>query len=139
MQWRTTPEAVAAWVAGYEAAWRAPGTEALADLFIEDATYQPAPFREPWRGLGQIAEMWEAERAGPDEDFTMTSEVVAASDARAVVRLEVQYDPPRGALYRDLWILHFAADGRCAAFEEWPFWPPGTEGSVAGGDQTDTM
>ncbi len=81
-----------------------PGTEALAGLFIEDATYQPAPFSDPWRGLGQIAEMWEAERDGPDEAFTMTSEVVAASDARAVVRVEVQYDPPHGQLYRDLWV-----------------------------------
>ena len=69
----------------------------------------------------------------------MTSEVVAASDARAVVRVEVQYDPPVGRLYRDLWVLHFAADGRCAAFEEWPFWPPGSEGRVAGAGQTGTM
>jgi hypothetical protein len=138
VQSRTTPEAVAAWVAAYEAAWRAPRTEALAELFIEDATYQPSPFSDPLRGLGQIAEMWVAERDGPDDAFTMTSEVVAASDSRAVVRVEVEYGPPRRQLYRDLWVLHFAADGRCAAFEEWPFWPPGTEGSVAG-PKTDTV
>jgi ketosteroid isomerase-like protein len=132
VQWRTTPEAVEAWVAGYEAAWRSEGTDGLAGLFIEDATYQPAPFSEPRRGLARIAEMWEAERDGPDEAFTMAYEVVAASDSRAVVRLEVQYDPPHGQLYRDLWVLHFAADGRCAAFEEWPFWPPGTPGQAAG-------
>jgi ketosteroid isomerase-like protein len=138
VQWRTTPDAVAAWVAGYEAAWRSPGTHALADLFIEDATYQPAPFSDPWRGLGEIAAMWEAERDGPDEPFTLTWELVAASGARAVVRVEVHYDPPRGQLYRDLWVLHFAADGRCAAFEEWPFWPPGTPGGPAAGRQSDS-
>jgi hypothetical protein len=27
------------WLAGYEAAWRAPGTEALASLFAADASY----------------------------------------------------------------------------------------------------
>lgn len=132
MQWRTTPEAVEAWVAAYEAAWRSPGTDALAGLFIEDATYQPSPFSEPWRGLARIGEMWEAERDGPDEAFTMRAELVATSHERAVVRVEVQYDPPQGRLYRDLWVLHFAADGRCAAFEEWPFWPPGSGGHAAG-------
>ncbi|MGI8306275.1 hypothetical protein [Saccharopolyspora hattusasensis] len=25
--------------------------------------------------------------------------------------------------YRDLWIVRFAPDGKCLAFEEWPFWP----------------
>jgi hypothetical protein len=119
-------------VAGYERAWRRAGTDGLAELFIEDATYQPAPFRDPWRGLGEIARMWDAERDGPDEHFTLDAEPVAASDGRAVVRVEVRYDPPSGQLYRDLWVIHFAADGRCAAFEEWPFWPPTTPGSIAG-------
>ena len=127
-----TPDQAMAWVAAYERAWRSAGTAALAELFIEDATYQAAPFRDPWRGLGEIARMWEDERRGPDEPFTMAADLVAASHGRAVVRVEVQYDPPAGQLYRDLWIVHFAADGRCAAFEEWPFWPPATPGTVAG-------
>ena len=126
-----------AWVAAYEAAWRSPGTATLADLFIEDATYQPAPFRDPWRGIGEISRMWEAERDGADEQFTLVAELVAASDGRAVVRAEVRYGPSPdhpdgGQLYRDLWVVHFAADGRCASFEEWPFWPPSTDGAVAG-------
>jgi hypothetical protein len=25
--------------------------------------------------------------------------------------------------YRDLWIMRFDDDGRCCAYEEWPFWP----------------
>jgi hypothetical protein len=119
------------WVAGYERAWRTAGTDGLGELFASEATYQPAPFAEPIRGLGPIAAMWEAERAGPDEPFTMTSEVVAVEGDTAVIRVEVQYGPPRHTLYRDLWIVRFDAHGRCAAFEEWPFWPPGTAGSIA--------
>jgi hypothetical protein len=121
------------WVARYEAAWRAPGTDLLAGLFTRDATYRTAPFAEPFRGLPAIAELWEAERAGPDEPFTMTAEPVAASDGRAVVRVEVRYGAPNHTHYRDLWVLHLGDDGRCHAFEEWPFWPPGTPGGIAGG------
>ena len=52
---------VSHWLAGYETAWRTPGTEDLGRLFTEE--------------------------------------------------------------YRDLWVIRFAGDGRCAWFEEWPYWP----------------
>jgi ketosteroid isomerase-like protein len=115
--------AVAEWVAGYEDAWRSPGTGQLAGLFTEDATYSQEPYAETVTGLAAIARMWEAERDGPAEVFRMTSEIVAVDDDVAVVRVEVRYGKPPGEEWRDLWIIRFAADGRCAAFEEWPFSP----------------
>jgi ketosteroid isomerase-like protein len=121
------------WVARYEAAWRAWGTDLLAGLFTADATYRPAPFADPVRGLAAIRKMWEAEREGPDEVFIMLAEPVAASDGRAVVRVDVRYGEPVHEHYRDLWVLHLTDDGRCHAFEEWPFWPADQPGRVAGG------
>ncbi|MFF5991239.1 YybH family protein [Prauserella flavalba] len=112
-----------AWVAAYERAWRTPGTEVLGELFTADATYRQTPYREPVRGLPAIARMWEAERAGPDEVFRMTGEPVALDGDTAVVRVEVSYGEPVRQEYRDLWVIRFAGDGRCRAFEEWPFWP----------------
>ena len=39
----------------------------------------------------------------------------------------VEYaDPPQP--WRDLWVLEFAEDGRCSAFEEWPFAPKQDDG-----------
>jgi ketosteroid isomerase-like protein len=114
---------VVAWVEGYERAWRTAGTAGLAALFTPDATYAMTPFDEPRRGLAAIEVLWDEERTGPDEPFTLRSEVVAVSGDRAVVRLEVRYGRPSDQLFRDLWVLRFAADGRCAEFEEWPFWP----------------
>jgi ketosteroid isomerase-like protein len=118
-----TRQAVAEWVAGYERAWRTAGTGGLGELFTEDATYRQDPFQEPLVGLAAIARMWEAEREGPDEAFTMDSQIVAVDGDVAVVGLHVQYGEPAAQRYRDLWVLRFAEDGRCAAFEEWPFWP----------------
>jgi uncharacterized protein (TIGR02246 family) len=111
------------WIAAYERAWRTRGTELLAGLFTDDATYSQSPFDPPVAGLPAIAEMWQATRASADEPFTMTSEVVAVDGDVGVARIEVHYDEPRPHEYRDLWIMRFAPDGRCAAFEEWPFWP----------------
>ena len=120
------------WIVGYERAWRAPGGVDLADLFTEDASYQTAPFREPHHGLASIRQMWEAERDRDDESFTFAFEVLAVTAPRAVARIHVRYDPPDGQEYRDLWVIELADDGRCRAFEEWPFWPEGTPGAPAG-------
>jgi ketosteroid isomerase-like protein len=118
-----TREDVSAWIAAYERAWRRAGTETLAELFTADATYRMSPYANPARGLGEIGELWERERESPDEQFKAVHEVVAVDGEVAVVRLEVQYGGPDRLRYRDLWILRFAVDGRCRAFEEWPFWP----------------
>jgi uncharacterized protein (TIGR02246 family) len=116
-------ERVRTWIAGYERAWRTAGTEMLAELFTDDATYAPGPYAQVITGLRAIGEMWEAERRGPDEPFSLTSEVVAVDGDTAVARIEVRYHEPTPQDYRDLWIIRFAEDRRCRSFEEWPFWP----------------
>jgi ketosteroid isomerase-like protein len=115
-------DGVTRWLAAYEDAWRTAGTEPLDALFSADAEYRMSPYEEPARGLATIAKLWEAERDGPDEPFAMRHEIVAVDGDTAVVRVEVRYDQPPGE-FRDLWLISFAADGRCAAFEEWPFAP----------------
>ena len=106
------------WLAGYEAAWRAPGTEALAGLFTAEASYL-----QPACGLEQIGWMWEAERQGPDEAFSLATDILAVDGPVAVVRAEVRYGEPSCQEYRDLWVIRLDDDGRCSWFEEWPFWP----------------
>ena len=114
---------VSRWLAGYEAAWRSPGTEDLAGLFTADATYLQSPYHQPLAGLDAIRRMWEAEREGPDEVFTLATEILAVDGPLAVVRAEVGYGDPLVQEYRDLWVIRFACDGRSTWFEEWPFWP----------------
>jgi ketosteroid isomerase-like protein len=125
---------VSRWLAGYESAWRAPGTEGLAGLFTGDASYRQSPYEQPVAGLAAIARMWEAERDGPGEVFALATEIVAVDGATAVVRAEVHYgDPPRRE-YRDLWVIRLDRGGRCTWFEEWPFWPEQPLAAPAGQD-----
>ena len=130
------------WIAAYERAWRTPGTEVLAELFTEDASYSTAPYETRHVGLEAIAEMWEAERLGPDEAFEMTSEVLAVEGDTGVARVTVDYKraaDKEGRVhrqqkeYRDLWVVRLNDAGLCSHFEEWPFWPPGQEGAPAAG------
>jgi len=114
------------WLESYERAWRAPGTEALAELFSPAATYSPSPWARAVEGLADIARFWEDERTGPDEQFAMTHEVVAVDGSTAVVRVSVDY--ATDSRWRDLWVIRFDADGRCSAFEEWPFAPGQPDG-----------
>lgn len=114
---------VSRWVSDYEAAWRAPGTDRLAALFSGDATYLHSPYEVPIVGLDAIGRMWDDERNGYDEVFTLATDIVAVEGGTAVVRAEVRYGNPVRQEYRDLWILRLDDRGRCTWFEEWPYWP----------------
>jgi uncharacterized protein (TIGR02246 family) len=121
--------AVQDWVDRYEQMWRSPGTDQLEALFAPDATYLHSPWSKPHTGLDAIARFWEGARDGPDEQFTMVSEVVAVDGNTAVVRVSVEYDVTDGSgRWRDLWVIRFAPDGRCTSFEEWPFAPRQRDG-----------
>lgn len=122
-----THDEVREWLAGYERLWRTPGTDQLAQLFTEDAGYLMSPWEDPVGGLEAIGRLWEDEREGYDEEFTLSTEVVAVDGPVAVVRAEVEYADTANR-WRDLWIIRFAEDGRCRAFEEWPFAPDQPDG-----------
>ena len=116
-------ERFGAWIAAYERAWRTAGTAPLRELFTDGASYRAGPFDEPLVGLDAIGGFWEAERDGPDEAFSLESEIVAIDGDTAVARAEVAYAGPPQRTYRDLWVITLEPDGRCSAFEEWPFSP----------------
>jgi ketosteroid isomerase-like protein len=111
------------WLAAYEAAWRTPGTEGLAEIFTNDASYRQSPYQKPVVGLDAIRRMWDDEREGPDEIFAIATDILAVDGPTVVVRVEVRYGDPLRHEYRDLWIMQLAVDGRCNQFEEWPYWP----------------
>ena len=114
---------VGRWLAGYEAAWRTAGTADLAGLFTSDATYLQSTYEQPVTGLDAIRQMWEDEREGPDEVFTLATDILAVDGPVAVVRAEVRYGEPARQEYRDLWVIRLDDDGLCTWFEEWPYWP----------------
>jgi hypothetical protein len=109
------------WISHYEKVWRTPGTDRLGELFADEVSYLASPWEQPMQGLADLATFWELQRDGADEEFEMTSEVVAVDGDVGVARIEVRYG--NGDCWRDIWIVHFDAEGRCVHFEEWPIAP----------------
>ena len=60
--------------------------------------------------------MWDEKRDGPDEVFTLATEILAVDGPTAVVRAEVRYGDPVRQEYRDLWVMQIGDDGRCNSF-----------------------
>lgn len=114
------------WLDAYERLWRTPGTDRLLELFTPDASYLPSPWASAVTGEA-LARFWDSERVSAEEAFEMRGDVVAVDGDTAVVRVEVDY-LTTGNRWRDLWIIEFADDGRCRAFEEWPFAPDQPDG-----------
>lgn len=112
-----------AWIDDYERLWRTSGVAGLPDLFAEQASYMQSPVEAPHVGLKAIATMWEAQREGADEVFTMTREVVAVTGDTGIARVLVRYGEPLRQEYIDLWVVRFDSSGRAVHFEEWPYWP----------------
>ncbi len=108
------------WVAGYEQAWRDGDLEAVERLFTEDARYRPSPYDDSEVGHDAIKGFWLDDE---DETFTVAAVPVAVEGDSAVVRVLVRYGDPLRQEYLDLWVMHFAKDGRVDDFEEWAYWP----------------
>ena len=102
----------AAATAGATGDWRA-----WADIFTEDASYRMSPYKEPARGLAAIGALWERERVGPSEEFSMSHAIIAVDRETAVARVEVGAPadvPPLRRRLDDAGIECFEADLRFA-------------------------
>jgi SnoaL-like domain len=113
-------EDVVQWVADYERAWRTGDVSAVPRLFTENVSYRRSPYAEPDIGHEGILSFWLDDEG---RTFSVQAEPVAVEGYDAVVRLTVRYREPVDQEYRDLWVLHFAPDGRVEDFEEWAYWP----------------
>jgi len=89
-------------------------------LFTEDARYRPSPYDDSEVGHDAIKGFWLDDE---DETFTVEAVPVAVEGDSAVVRVLVRYGDPLRQEYLDLWVMHFANDGRVDDFEEWAYWP----------------
>ena len=104
------------WLDGYERAWRSPGPTSRRSPRTRATASGPYEERSE-SGCPRSAELWEAERAGPDEALHDGERRSSPSTATSpVVRVDVAYDRPPQREYRDLWLIAASPrDGRCRA------------------------
>src|SRR5713226_4137404 len=109
--------AVAAWVDAYVRAWNSNEPTEIGGLFSDDAAYFTGPFDAPWTGREAIVREWLGRQDAPGST-TFRYEVLATASDAGIIRGWTRYhEPPRE--FSNIWLVRFAADGRCREFTEW--------------------
>jgi hypothetical protein len=109
---------VAAWVEGYQRAWRSNDPRDIGALFADGAESRTAPWREPAVGVDAIVAQWLDRADDPADPWVLTWRQIARDDSLAVVEGTVTSTPGRPA-YANLGLIRLAPDGRATAFTEW--------------------
>ena len=111
------------WLDRYIAAWRANEREPIEALFTEDAVYRYNPYGgddHTLRGNDAIVDGWLAEGDDPDA-WEARYQPYAIEGDRAVAIGWSRYAATAGEperTYHNVFLLRFAADGRCSEFTE---------------------
>lgn len=105
------------WMDGYVLAWSTNDPERIAELFTDDAVYDPQTADGEWTGVDEIVKHWQ-EIDDDEENWDFEWRPLVETDELAVITARTRYfEPPMS--YRNLWVIRFAEDGRCYDFTEW--------------------
>jgi uncharacterized protein (TIGR02246 family) len=114
--------AVQQWLDAYVAAWRANTREPIAALFTDDVVYRFAPYGETnvRRGLDAVVDEWLRDPDQPEswdahyEPYAVDGDHAVATGWSSYVATATEGE----RRYRNVFLMRFAADGRCAEFTE---------------------
>jgi ketosteroid isomerase-like protein len=110
------------WLDGYIEVWASGDPTRVAELFTEDAVYVASPFETARHGHVEIAELWQERGDEPDAFEAAYAPLVVHGDVAVASGMTRYLDEQRtGAQqeYGNVFVLRFAADGRCREYREW--------------------
>src|SRR5215475_13802915 len=110
-------EQLSRWMDGYVKAWNSNEQTDIEALFTDDARYRTEPYNPPWHGSAEIVQQWLAKRDEPGETRFSWQPILATPEVGVIEATTVYRTPPQA--YSNLWVIHFAEDGRCSDFAEW--------------------
>jgi ketosteroid isomerase-like protein len=109
--------AVDRWLERYVEAWKSGDSDAIGDLFSEEAEYRYQPYADPLRGRAAIVRAW-LQEDDPPGTFDAEYRAVAVDGDTAVATGTSTYREP-AKVYDNAFVLRFDGDGRCREFTEW--------------------
>ena len=113
-------ERVTNWVDGYRRAWLSNDEADIRALFTDDAVYEYRPNDpEALRGADAIVAGWLESADGPDDTTWEWHPLAEEGDVAAIQGVTVYRSAETQAVYDNLWVITFAADGRASHFTEW--------------------
>ena len=137
-------EAVQRWLDAYSRAWETYEPRDIGALFTDDAEYRWHPWDEGddvARGREQIVRGWLENRDAPGTYRGEYRPLLVNEDVAIAVGTSLYYGSASQETlerkYHNLWVLRFAADGRCCSFTEWYMTPPGPKPGASPPPDTD--
>jgi nuclear transport factor 2 (NTF2) superfamily protein len=119
-------DTVRRWLDAYSDAWETYDPAKIGSLFTDDAEYRWHPWDEGdevAHGRQRIVAVWMENRDAPGTYRGTYRPVLVKDDVAIAVGTSIYYsDDSRETIdrvYHNLWMLHFADDGRCRSFTEW--------------------
>ena len=110
---------VTEWLDKYRTAWASNDPDDIRAMFTEDATYAGSPFDEtPWTGHDGIVAGW-LENEDTVGQWSFDGAALAYDPEKRIGFIEGRTQYSDGPLYANLWVVHFADDGRATSFVEW--------------------
>jgi hypothetical protein len=105
------------WMDQYVLAWSSNDADHIRMLFTEEAVYDPQTAMGEWHGIDEIVEQWQT-IDDDEENWNFEWRPLVETEDIAVITGRTTYlEPPIS--YRNLFVIRFAADGRCYDFTEW--------------------
>ena len=127
-------ETVQRWLDAYRRAWETYEPRDIGALFTDDAEYRWHPWDEGddvARGREQIVRAWLENRDAPGTYKGEYLPLLVHEDMAIAVGRSLYYGSASQETlerkYHNLWVLRFAADGRCRSFTEWYMTAPAAE------------
>ena len=111
------------WLAAYKKSWESQDPELFASLFSKECAYRDTPFVEPVPGA-EFRAFWRA-LAKLQSDNHIEFEVLGLVGDRAIVNWHAFSTRTANRERREgdgIFVLSFAADGRCSDVREWQHW-----------------
>ncbi|MDQ3669199.1 MAG: nuclear transport factor 2 family protein [Actinomycetota bacterium] len=109
---------VRTWIEAYGRAWREGDSEAVGELFTDDAVYRSHPFREPHVGRDAIRAYWRGATASQEEIDLRFGEPIVAGNRTAVEWWAIMRENGEDVTLPGILVLRFAPDGRCEELRE---------------------
>ncbi|MGC9371252.1 MAG: nuclear transport factor 2 family protein [Paracoccaceae bacterium] len=113
------------WLDAYGRAWVDGDPEAVASLFLPEATYRETPFDEPMVGQDRIRAYWQEGAADAQQDVRFSADVWAVEGSTVIAGWQARFRRvPSGATVEldgtFRLALHRTAGGvKCASLQEW--------------------
>jgi ketosteroid isomerase-like protein len=114
--------AVVEWLGHYIDVWKSGDDSRIAELFSDDAVYYADPFAAALHGIAEIAELWGISGDPPDAFEAHYEPLTISGDLAIATGFSRYFDASGSRIereYGNIFVLHFAPDGRCNEYREW--------------------